>query len=218
VPRRLLLACLVISSLSVALPCAAAGPLDARGPTWRGAGLVPSWSRSMPESGALRVPTPITHDEQVDRVTLKETIGIALENNPGIAAQRLEPARQDAGVLQTQAQYDPTLAGELLRSRSTTPNTSSLAGTRTQEIDDRSANFHLLKTFRTGTQTVIDFLNERVDANARFNQLRPQYQPRLNFSVLQPLLRIFVWYFSYLVVRVVQQTAYASCFLYEAQY
>ena len=215
--RRVPFFCFAVSSLFLALPCAGAESSGAGGPTWRGAGLIPSWRRSLPESEALRVPTPITHDDEVQRVTLKETIGIALENNPGIAAQRLEPARQDAGVLQTQAQYDPTLAGELLRSRSTTPNTSSLAGTRTQEIDDRSANFHLLKTFRTGTQTVIDFLNERVDANARFNQLRPQYQPRLNFSVLQPLLRNFGWDFSYLVVRVAQQTADASVYQYEAQ-
>jgi len=217
VPGRLPLVCLTVWPLFMALPCAGESPPDARGPTWRGAGLVPSWRPSLPESGALRVPTPITHDEQVDRVTLKETIAIALENNPGIAAQRLEPARQEAGVLQAQAAFDPTLAGELLRSRSTTPNTSSLAGTRTQELDDRSANFHLLKTFRTGTQATLDFLNERLDSNARFNQLRPQYQPRLSFSLLQPLLRNLGWDFSYLVVRVVQQTADAAVYQYEAQ-
>src|SRR5439155_26211206 len=53
--------------------------------------------------------------------------------------------------------------------------------------------------------------------NARFNQLRPEYQPRLNFSVLQPLLRNFGWDFSYLVVRVAQQAADASVYQYEAQ-
>src|SRR3989442_13276824 len=106
----------------MAPPCAGAGSSDAGGPTWRGAGLGPSWRRSLPESEALRVPTPITHDDEVQRVTLKETIGIALENNPGIAAQRLEPARQDAGVLQTQAQDDPTLAGGALRGRGPAPN------------------------------------------------------------------------------------------------
>jgi len=146
VSRRVPLACLAVSSLLMAPPCAGAESSDAGGPTWRGAGLVPSWRRSLPESEALRVPTPITRDEEVQRVTLKETIGIALENNPGIAAQRLEPTRQGAGVLQAEATFDPALAGEATHRHSITPNASALAGTRTTVTDDRSANLHLLKT------------------------------------------------------------------------
>src|SRR5207237_4229357 len=57
----------------------------------------------------------------------------------------------------------------------------------------------------------------RLAANARSHQLRPQYQPPLNFSVLQPLLRNLGWDFSYLVVRVVQQTADAAVYQFEAQ-
>jgi hypothetical protein len=91
-----------------------------------------------------------------------------------------------------------------------------LAATDTLVIDDRVANAHLVKRLRTSTQLQIDFLNERIDNNASFNQLRPAYQPQLNFSLVQPLLRNFGWDFTYLVVRVAEQTADAARFQYEA--
>src|SRR5207249_2017539 len=46
--------------------------------------------------------------------------------------------------------------------------------------------------------------------------LRPEYHPSLNLSVLQPLLRGFGWDFTYLVVRVAEQTADAAVYSYEA--
>jgi hypothetical protein len=83
--------------------------------------------------------------------------------------------------------------------------------------DDRNANLHLVKMLRTGTVATVDFLNERLDSNASFTQLRPLYRPGLNFSVVQPLLRNFGWDFSYLVVRVAEQAADAALYAYQAQ-
>ena len=112
-PSRWLLA-LVLSTI-VATRASAEPPPAAPAPAWRGAALPEQWRPGVPESAALRVPTPITSDEEVERVTLKQAIGIALENNPGIAAQRLEPPRQREGILQAEAQYDPSLFGEIGR-------------------------------------------------------------------------------------------------------
>jgi outer membrane protein TolC len=148
---------------------------------------------------------------------LKDAIALALANNPGIAAQRLEPTRQATAILGTQAQYDPTLAGELHLQNAHLPNASALAGQQdTLKIDTRDANLHLFKLFRTGTLATVDFLNERLDNNARFNQLRPQYTSMLNFSLVQPLLRNFGWDFSYLVVRVAERNADAALYDFEA--
>src|SRR5438128_2316909 len=77
------------------------------GPSWRGAVLPEQWKRTIPRSPALDVPQPPTRDEEIQRVTLKETIAIALENNPGIAARRLDPARFGANILGTQSIFDP---------------------------------------------------------------------------------------------------------------
>jgi outer membrane protein TolC len=210
--RVLVLCALLAASASLARAA------DTREPrTWWGAKELPrQWRPDEPESDAVKVPTDITRDENVEPVSLKEAIAIALENNPRIAAQRLEPAKQEAGILGAQAQYDPTLAAEIRQAHSRTPNQSILAATDTLVVDERSANVHLLKRLRTSTLLQTDFLNERIDNNASFNQLRPAYQPALNFSVIQPLLRDFGWDFSYLVVRVAEQTADAARFQYEA--
>ncbi len=182
----------------------------------RAAVLPEQWRPGVRPSPAVSVPVPVTRDEAIDTATLKEAIGRALENNPGIAAQRLEPSRQETGILQAQAQYDPTLSGQLNYSKSTTPNASVLGGNLVTVTDDRYANVHLLKTFRTGTQITIDSLNERIDTNSRFNQLRPQYKPTLSLSLVQPLLQNFGWDFSYLYVRVAEQNADAAVYTYEA--
>jgi len=206
---------LVLSTI-VATRAASEPPAAPPEPAWRGAVLPEQWRPGVAESAAVRVPTPITRDEAVERVTLKEAIGLALQNNPGIAAQRLEPTRQAEGILQAQAQYDPSLSGELDYSRAVTPNASVLGGTLTSVVEDRYANLHLFKLLRSGTQVMIDSLNDRFDSNSRFIQLRPQYKPQLNFSLVQPLLQSFGWDFSYLVVRVAERTADAAVYQYEA--
>ncbi|TMB17331.1 MAG: TolC family protein [Deltaproteobacteria bacterium] len=206
---------LVLSTI-VATRAASEPPAAPPEPAWRGAVLPEQWRPGVAESAAVRVPTPITRDEAVERVTLKEAIGLALQNNPGIAAQRLEPTRQAEGILQAQAQYDPSLSGELDYSRAVTPNASVLGGTLTSVVEDRYANLHLFKLLRSGTQIMIDSLNDRFDSNSRFIQLRPQYKPQLNFSLVQPLLQSFGWDFSYLVVRVAERTADAAVYQYEA--
>ncbi len=184
-------------------------------PSWRGAVWLDQW-RPIPRSPALDVPSPITKDEEVQRVTLKEAIAIALENNPGIAARRLEPGRIDTTVLQAQSEFDPTLSGELSYSRSVTPNASSLSSTSTSVIEDRYVNGHLAKLFRTGTQLQFDFLNDRLDNNASYVSLRPEYKPELRFSLVQPLLRDFGWDFTYLVVRVSEKRSDSAVYAYEA--
>src|SRR5438552_18793612 len=165
-------------STLVVMPCRSEPPPTVDRPSWRGRMLPRQWRPSLPESAAVRVPRPITRDEGVEEVTLKKAIGLALQNNPGIAAQRLEPARQGEGILQAQAQYDPSLFGELNYSRKVTPNASVLGGTLTSVVEDRYANLHLFKLFRSGTHINLDSLNDRVDSNSRFNQLRPQYPPQ----------------------------------------
>jgi outer membrane protein TolC len=184
---------------------------------WRAGEWLRQWRPGVPASAALEIPSPITRDDEVQEVSLREAIALALANNPGIAARRLEPFGRAEGVLEAQAVFDPTLAGEIGQRHTITPNASSLAGTRTSKIDDRFANIHLFKTFRTGTTATIDFLNDRLDNNARFFQLRPQYTPDLSFSLVQPLLRGLGWDFTYLVVRVAERTADAALYNYEAE-
>jgi len=201
----------------------AANPPEAAPQPWRWQVLPDQWKLELPESSAVRVGA-ITRDEEIARLTLREAIGLALQNNPQIAAQRLEPLRQSEGVLQAQSQYDPLFSGNLTSNQSNTLQGNALqVGTNSNtgaasalNTDQRDANFHLFKMFRPGTQATVDLLNDRLDTNSRFTSLRPQYKPQMNLSIVQPLLRGFGWDFSYLVVKQAEETADQALFQYEA--
>jgi outer membrane protein TolC len=183
---------------------------------FRGKILKDQWTPGVPRSKAVEVPAVLTHDTEVQRVSLKDAIALALEHNPGIAARRLEPTRQVEGILGAQSKFDPSLNSELNYGRSELPNATLLAGALTSVVEEKYANLHLTKLLRTGTQFSLDFLNDRYDSNSTFYTLRPEYKPHFGFSVTQPLLRNFGWDFSYLVVRVAEQTADAAFYQYEA--
>ncbi len=215
---------LLAAAVLVALPARGEEPIESavtpppppRSPN-RFSVLPEQWQNDVPPSEALEVPRPVTRDIDTQRVTLQEAIGLALENNPSVAARRLEPVRVEQDVLETQSRFDPIFGTDLLYDQLSTPNPSALAGTRTSRINTRAADVNLRKLFRTGTQFALDYNWTRLDNNARFFQLRPQYTPEVGFSLVQPLLRDFGWDFSYLVVRVAERTAEASLYQYEAQ-
>lgn len=206
----------------VALVVALATPVGAEAPTpappspFRFSVLSEQWQTQLEANPALQLPPAITRDDEIQSVTLKEAIAIALENNPGIAARRLEPTRVQQDVLEAQGQYDPVFDSQILYEKVVTPNPSVLSDVITSKVSTRTMDFGLRKLFRTGTHVDFDFLNERLDNNARFIQLRPQYTPQSSFSVVQPLLRDFGWDFSYLVVRSAERSADAAYYQYEA--
>src|SRR5262245_23858271 len=178
--------------------------------------LPEQWQRDIPPSEALDIPRPVTRDAEVQRVTLQEAIGFALENNPGIAAKRLEPVRVGEDILEAQSQYDPIAGGTAQYTQSITPNANALAGTLTTQVNDRFLDANVGELFRTSTRLTLDFNWDRLANNGRFFQLRPQYIPETGFSRVQPLLRDFGWDFSYLIVRVAERTTEGELYQYEA--
>lgn len=203
--------------LAMGQPVLAEGPSPAPPSPWRLSVIPDQWRRDVPPSPALDVPIPVSRDEETQRVTLKEAIAIALENNPGIAARRLEPTRIEQNVLEAQSQYDPVAAGGLLYESDTTPNPNSLADTIESRVKQRTLTVGVDKLLRSSTRLGVDFSQFRLDNNARFFTLRPQYQPELILSVSQPLLRDFGWDFTYLVVNVAERTADAALYTFEAE-
>ena len=141
------------------------------GPKWRGAVLPDQWKKSIPRSPALDVPQPPTRDEEIQRVTLKETIAIALENNPGIAARRLDPARFGANVLGTQSIFDPALGLEAAYSR--LGNAERERAVEHPDVDHRGPlrERHASEAPAHGTQLSVAFDNDRLDNNASYISL-----------------------------------------------
>lgn len=186
---------------------AAPGPIDVLGDQWQ---------LPLPPSSATRPVGPITRDDTVELVSLKEAIAIALEHNPGIAARRLEPTLQTADVLAAQAKFDPAFDGQAVWARSDTPNASALAGTTALIQRNREIDVGVRKLLRSGANARIDLFTNRSETNAVFASLSPEYSPELRFSLTQPLLRDFGLDFAYLVVKIADSTAAAAVYQYEA--
>jgi outer membrane protein TolC len=175
------------------------------------------WQRGLPTADELQVALPVTRDGETQRVQLEDAIALALENNPGIGAKRLEPVRVDQDILEAQSQFDPVVGGSWQYTNSITPNANVLAGTRTTVLNNRLFDVNAGKLFRTGTRLSFGFDWTELSNNGRFFQLSPQYTPATGFSLFQPLLRDFGWDYSYLLVRVAERTAEGALYAYEAQ-
>ncbi|MBI3767443.1 MAG: TolC family protein [Deltaproteobacteria bacterium] len=165
----------------------------------------------------IAMPESRSAEQQVAELTLAEAIHAALEHNPGIAAQRLTPLRQLEDVRIAEATFDPDLILDVNKDRTEAPNSSALSGVRTNVSQNFNANVTVKKLLRTGANFEIDFDNNRLVSNAKFQALVPQYKPQLLFSLNQPLLRNFGANFAYLLVDISNITSEQAQYTYRAQ-
>lgn len=158
-----------------------------------------------------------TADEGTATLTLAEALTVALTNNPRIAAQRLVPVSVKQGVLKAQARYDSVFSFNLSRDFRRQPTGSVLSGANaltTKNIDFGSS---WRKRFETGSEITAAFTSHEVQSNSRFQTLTPQYQPELNFTLTQPLLRDAGFQYEILRVRVPENEAAMSLHDLQAQ-
>lgn len=167
---------------------------------------------------APTITTPeATSDDEPARLSVFEAVHQALLHNPGVAAQRLTPLRQRQDIRSAEAIFDPILTGAVNKDRAKAPNSSALSGVLVNVQENFNADLGFKKTLRTGGDFAIDFTNNRLKSNARFQGLIPQYQPELLFSLNQPLLRNFGLNFAYLLVDVTRLNSEAAAWTYRAQ-
>jgi len=150
-------------------------------------------------------------------LTLAEAIHTALEHNPGVAAQRLTPIRAVEDVRLQEAAFDPDFVIDVNKDRTESPNSSALSGVRVNVTEDVNWDVTFKKLLRTGANFEIDFTNNRLVSNARFQGLVPQYKPGLLFSLNQPLLRNFGSNFAYLLVKLSGIASEQAQFNYRVQ-
>ena len=166
---------------------------------------------------AVHMPDSRSAEHEVARLGLAEAVHEALTHNPGVAAQRLTPLRQQEDVRRAEAIFDPALSLAINKDRREAPNASTIfLGTQTLVESNVNGNVALRKKLRTGADFAIDFTNNRLVSNAR-QALVPQYQPELVFSLNQPLLRNFGANFAYLLVDITAIGSEATRYTYRAQ-
>jgi outer membrane protein TolC len=127
-------------------------------------------------------------------LSIDEAVRLALENNLGIQAERLNPAVQDLGISRAVGVYKPALFSTFTRSNATAPPTSFLTSTGVAVTSSAnlgsSAGVNQNVKWGGGNYSV-SFDGSRGTSNASGNQFNPQLDSNLNFVYNQPLLRNF---------------------------
>jgi outer membrane protein len=158
-----------------------------------------------------------TRDDTVERLSLREAVGIALENNPGIAVERLGPEFARAGIDLADEVFDPTFQATANVTRSVTPARSVLEGAQVLREKNYVFGASLEKLLRSGAMFTIAADSTETDTNSQFYGLRPQYLPRLNLSISQPLLKNFGMDLTVLLVRSAEANSSVAYYQYVAR-
>jgi outer membrane protein TolC len=162
-----------------------------------------------PDVGSVFTSTPA-------RLTLREAVLAAIQNNPGLISQSLTPSVQNAGILAAQAQFDPIVGADLNLDRLKVPAGSVLQGATLLATTNRNWNFFAQKQLLSGGTLRLDWNNNRLVTDSRFQGLVPQYAPEALLSLNQPLLRDFGLYFSRLNIRIAETATDAAIAQYRA--
>jgi len=130
---------------------------------------------------------------KVVKLTLREAVTLALENNRDIEVERDNVRLGEFDLRAAQGIFDPSLVTSLAYEHRNTPVSSSLAG--------GNASGGLITTGLVGSATLAQRLpwngasiqgvldNNRATTESTFNSLNPQFTNNLNVTITQPLLR-----------------------------
>jgi outer membrane protein len=153
-----------------------------------GLGSRPTLLQAAQQAAAAQPPASNT---QVRRLTADEAVKLALENNLGIQAARLDPRIEDLNVLAVQTGWSPSFSSTFQNNSIQQPSSNVLTGTSEskQKRDVFTSNFGLTQTLKWGGTYDFGFDNSRVDSNNSGNTWRPQLNSSLNLNYSQPLMR-----------------------------
>ena len=123
-------------------------------------------------------------------ITLREAIGLALQNNKDIEIARDTVKIAEYDLLSARGAYDPRLTAQSYYEKLKTPATSFLSGAATVDTSDftNTARFEGLAP-KYGGSYRFDFSSIRQTSNSVFSVLNPQYPTALTFNFTQPLVR-----------------------------
>ncbi|HEY2664738.1 MAG TPA: hypothetical protein VGI47_10390, partial [Candidatus Binataceae bacterium] len=148
-----------------------------------------------------------TRDNSAASLTVKEALYLALQNNPGLQADRMDPLASLQSVRISNATFDPLGYGKLDVLKNVTPSTSVLqnAGASTNSYKQYDWDFGVNKVLATTNGTLsLAFDNYRARSNSVFASVNPSYNPSLTLSLSQPLLQNFGINFATINVRIAE--------------
>ncbi|MEP7307617.1 MAG: efflux RND transporter permease subunit [Acidobacteriota bacterium] len=125
------------------------------------------------------------------RLSVDEAVRLALENNPDLKADRIDPQISDTRVAAATGAFKPTFNTNLQRNNQLQPPAGFLVPTPTSN-DVVTTNTGLGQRLpRFGTSYNVSWNTTHTDSNSFLNSYNPLLQSGLLFSLSQPLLRDF---------------------------
>ena len=162
----------------------------------------------MPDKEGLpRDPFSLAADDQANKLTLKETIYLALRNNPGLGSVALDAVAASETVKEANAVFDPQVSSQLEVEKQSTPVSSPFQNPGSEALSEKfyDWNFGTGKVLSTTNGTLgFTFNNDRELTNTAFSPVNPVYTPTVVMSLVQPLLQNFGWPFATINVRLAE--------------
>lgn len=122
------------------------------------------------------------------KMTMREAVTTALENNRDIAIERENVKLNEWDVKASMGYFDPSITASLAYQRNNTPVTSIFgSGLTTGLVGSAGYNQRVPNKYGTIFQSTLN--NNRTTTDNPFNDLNPQITTNLNFSLTQPLFR-----------------------------
>ncbi|MFZ2064119.1 MAG: TolC family protein [Candidatus Binatus sp.] len=156
---------------------------------------------------------PLIEDNQQQKLSLKETIYLALQNNPGLQSVSLDPVAATESVKSANAVFDPQLSSQVDVEKEVTPVSSPFQNPNsiTNVAKFYDWNFGISKVLSASNATLgITFNNDRALTNSGFSPVNPVYTPTMVMSLSQPLLQNFGWQFATINVRLAESAQRSS--------
>jgi outer membrane protein TolC len=126
----------------------------------------------------------------VRRLTVDDAVKLALEQNLGIAIERLNPQIQDETVAQARSYWVPTFTSTLQNNSQNSPPTSALSGGQTKITDSRfSTQIGVNQILPTGASYSLAWNSARSTSSNVFTNFDPLLSSNVAFAISQPLLR-----------------------------
>jgi outer membrane protein len=156
-------------------------------------------------------------DSLAQKLTLKQTIYLALRNNPGLVSVALDPVAASESVKGANAVFDPQLSSQVDVEKQTSPVSSPFQNpdSITNVAKFYDWNFGMSKVLSLSNGTLgITFNNDRELTNSEFSPVNPVYTPTMVMSLSQPLLQNFGWQFATINVRLAESAQRSSQWSY----
>jgi len=155
----------------------------------------------------------LMEDSLREKLTLKQAIYLALQNNPGLLSVALDPIAATESVKGANAVFDPQLSSQIDVEKQTSPISSPFQnpGSITNVAKFYDWNFGVSKVLSLSNGTLgITFNNDRELTNSEFSPVNPVYTPTMVMSLSQPLLQNFGWQFATINVRLSESAQRSS--------